>query len=307
MPLPPELIDVFNNRFAQEQKNANYRPLIIENGKVKAVFKTLVLESELMPVRYTYHPDRIAGYTAQILLNPHNKATSSASEFKAVNKNISVTSIVDFDRLCRTVHVLNALTLIKDTDFLVLEVSPRHIIDVKYGHGSYFAKILAECGLQTKNIVISLTIYDTYATDIEKLLVGLQNYRNLGYKIALDIGSLFSKDKVLDLIIDLLPDYVAAKPFCRTHGTVDLYAAQYVYATVGLTNGLFSNLHHLKQIQSMLGGKLILQKVVKKSEALMAQEAGIDLVTGSYYQALAEAFSSIKHNKQTVKSYELSE
>jgi EAL domain-containing protein (putative c-di-GMP-specific phosphodiesterase class I) len=272
-----QLVNHFNDRFAQEQ-GFNFRPFILQGNAVSGLFGKNRIESELTAVRHTNSLQTVTGYAAQTMMTHHffsqqqfdtdNLLSSEPSE-----QNLSVDFIINFDRLCRTVHLLNALALIKRShSFLVLEVDPRHIIGVKHAHGAYFEEIIIESGLQTKNIVISMTTSGIYEAHHEQLLKGLKNYRDCGYKIALNIGYLFSADRVLDLINKASPDYITVN------------APNQSYATLDLNVTLFPLLNRLKELVNSVGGKSIMQGIDLADQALIAKKVGFDLVQGSYYQ-----------------------
>jgi hypothetical protein len=109
-------------------------------------------------------PIVIVGHTAQIAVAPNKTRHLYASEIETLLANNSVPatefeSIINFDRLSRTVHMLNYLTLAHLQNVLFLVVDPRHILGIKQDHGAYFVDMIAQCGLETKNIVIVLTVY----------------------------------------------------------------------------------------------------------------------------------------------------
>jgi hypothetical protein len=74
----------------------------------------------------------IVGHTAQITVVPNKTQHLYANEIETLLANNSVPandfeSIINFDRLCRIVHMLNYLTLSYLQGVLFLEVDPRHI------------------------------------------------------------------------------------------------------------------------------------------------------------------------------------
>lgn len=295
--LVQQLVGLFNDKFAQEQKIPNYHPFILEKGKVSILANKTRSDSVIIPLRHSASPQLIGGYITQSLSVPYTPQFNSANlKLETVDNNIPINSISHSDRLCRTAHLLNALPLIRNkNNFLVLDISPRHIFALKNGHGSYFKEIITQCGLQTRNIAISMTLYGNYDAQHEILLLeGLKNYRNLGYKIALNIGYLFSSHNVLDFISRLSPDYLLVN--APTHG----------YSSANLRKNLLSDLQYLQQMQAISGGHVIMRAVEKNDQALIAQDAGFDLVEGDYYQTFEELPSpsfTAEYHRQSVKNY----
>lgn len=297
--LVQQLMGLFNDKFAREQKIPNYQPFILEKGKVSILSNKTRLDSVIIPLRYAANPQLIDGYITQSLSMPYTPQINNANlKLEAVDNSIPTNSISHSDRLSRTAHLLNGLPFINKNrnNFLVLEISPRHIFALKNGHGSYFKEIITQCGLQTRNIVISMTLYGNYDSQHEILLLeGLKNYRNLGYKIALNIGYLFSSHNVLDFISRLSPDYLLVN------------APTYGYSSANLRKNLLSDLQYLKQMQAISAGKVIMRAIEKNDQALIAQDAGFDLVEGDYYKNFEElpspSFAAEYHRPPAVKNY----
>ncbi len=188
MPLQ-QLVEYFNDRLEQ-QHNTGYRPFIIENDKVAALFGPMRIGSELIPVRELNHQAQTLGYAAQIRLSTCPALTLQNSELDHLIASQTphannTDSIISFDRLTRTVHMLNYLPESHLNGLLFLDVDPRHILGVKTDHGAYFEEIIGRCGLETSNIAISLNINGLYSRFYQSLLKGLSNYQRRGYKIAI--------------------------------------------------------------------------------------------------------------------------
>ena len=118
-------------------------------------------------------------------------------------------SIINFDRLSRTLHMLNYLVLAHLQGVLFLEVDPRHILGIKLDHGAYFEDVIRQCGLETKNVAIVLAVNSQYAPYHKELVNGLSNYRHRGYQIALKLDYLSQKTEASDLIRKVSPNYVS--------------------------------------------------------------------------------------------------
>jgi EAL domain-containing protein (putative c-di-GMP-specific phosphodiesterase class I) len=287
-----QLVKIFNDKCSQDQKTPNYHPFVLENGKVSVLFNKNRIDSVVTPVHYTATPLLTAGYITQTLSSPYTPQLHHAAIAKIIPSN----AISLFDRLCRTTHLLNSLSFVNDKNaFLVLEISPRHIFALKQGHGVYFAEVIRQVGLQTSNIVVSMSLYGVYDAHHENLLLeGLKNYRALGYKIAINTGYLFSSNNLLDFVSRVSPNYLLVN--APTHG----------YSSTESRNSLLSELYYLKQTLARTGGKLIMREIEQKSQVLLAQDAGFELVEGKYYQSFDEfpAPSLAEYSKNTVKNYE---
>jgi hypothetical protein len=164
-----------------------------------------------------------------------NLALNSADTY------IHFESVINFDRLARTVHMLNYLPLAQSNKVLFLEVDPRHILGIKKDHGAYFETVIEQCGLTTQNTVIVLAITNNYVKYNDALIRGLSNYRQRGYQIALRFDHLISDKHAAELIFKLTPDFVS------------LSARQ--IETANGSNAL-TKLHLLKRIISTTSSKM---------------------------------------------------
>jgi len=157
MPLQ-HLVEYFNDRLGREHRSS-FRPFILEEGKVNGLFGPIRIDSFFAPLRQTLKPTVMVGHKAQITVAPNKTQHLYANEIETLLANNSVSaadfeSIINFDRLSRTVHMLNYLTLAHLQGILFLEVDPRHILGIKQDHGAYFEEVIAKCGMKTKNVVI---------------------------------------------------------------------------------------------------------------------------------------------------------
>jgi EAL domain-containing protein (putative c-di-GMP-specific phosphodiesterase class I) len=289
-----QIVNHFNDRFAQEQ-GFNFCPFILQAGAVSGLFGKKRLNSVLTPLRSIKNPHLILGHTAKIVTTTnffHQQQTVDIENLLSGEPglhSVSLNSIINFDRLCRTVHLLNFMNLSHTDSLLFLEVDPRHIIGIKHNHGAYFEEIIIECGLQTKNVVISLAASGIQQTHHDLLLRGLNNYRECGYKVALNVGHLISAEPVLNLIKALAPDYVSVSAPYRT-------AAR-------LNPSLSSALQNLTRLVCSLEGQTILQEINQAEQALVAAQVGIDLVQGKVYEKTPDIAFDVEQITQEFDSY----
>jgi len=276
MPLQ-DLVEYFNDRLGREHRSS-FRPFILEEGKVSGLFGPIRIDSFFAPLRQALKPTLIVGHRAQITVAPNKTQHLYANEIETLLANNSVPatefeSIINFDRLSRTVHMLNYLTLSHLQGVLFLEVDPRHILGIKQDHGAYFQEVIAQCGLETKNIVIILAVNSQYARYYQELINGLENYRRRGYQISLNFDCFAQESEAFDLIAKISPNYVSLSARNMEDQVHD--------------DTLLEKLQQLKTRVASAGGQSILLQIDEKKSDLLARNTGFDLVEGGYYRAIA--------------------
>jgi hypothetical protein len=272
MPLQ-HLVEYFNDRFAQEHRSS-FRPFILENGNVNGLFGPIRISSLFAPLRQTLKPAVIVGHTAQIKVDTYEAPYLHSNEIENLlangySESVNFESIINFDRLCRTVHMLNYLPLSTLDSVLFLEVDPRHILGVKQDHGAYFEEVIVRCGLETRYIVIVMAVNSQYARYYQELLNGLANYRQRGYQIALRFDFLIQESQAFHLIEKLSPNFVSL-------------SARYLDQIPDNTK--LAKLHDLKKLVVSIGGQSVLQQIDRKKSELLARNTGFDWVHGDYYE-----------------------
>ncbi len=275
MPLQ-HLVEYFNDRFGQEHHSV-FRPFILKDGKVSGLFGPVRINSIFSPIRETSNPTILAGHTAQIEVSTYGTQQfyENEIEYLLVNNEQQPTgleSIINFDRLSRTVHMLNYLTLLPEQGTLFLEVDPLHILGIKKDHGVYFEEVIAQCGLKTGNVAIVLAVYSQYAHYYQQLLNGLDNYRQQGYQIALKFNELDEDAVAIDLITKIVPNYTLLSAKHLDHRN---------------ESAVLDKFSELTAVTSAVKGQSILQQVDQKKTDSLARKAKFDFVEGSYYRAIA--------------------
>lgn len=268
MPLQ-NLVDYFNDRFEFEHR-ASFRPFILENGVVSGLFGPIKIDSQFNVLRKTAKPTVVYGQAAQISVSTRKIQYLYPNEIENLLLNppdgsANFESFINFDRLARTVHMLNYLT---QKGLLLLEVDPRHILSVKRDHGAYFQDVIYRCGLETDTIAIMVSVHYRYAPYYQELFNGLQNYRQRGYRIGLKFEHLHPDNKELELITTIEPDYVSISA-SDSKDAADLPVIK------SLLRGVAAS-----------GGISILQQVDNIRSACIAGEADFDWVEGGYYSAI---------------------
>jgi EAL domain-containing protein (putative c-di-GMP-specific phosphodiesterase class I) len=274
MPLQ-QLVEYFNDRFEQEHRSS-FRPLILHAGKVNGIFGPIRVGSTFTSVRLLANPSKIVGHTVACSVATQDPFAMQRSEIEnslasADEPRSDADTIINLDRLSRTVHMLNYLPVVNYDGVLFLEVDPRHILGVQRDHGAYFAEVIERCGLATRNVAITITVNSLYAPHQDRLLAGLNNYRSRGYRIALNTGNLHSVTSVWDLVKRIEPDYI------RVH------ASQQYVAECILPKALSS----LKELLDTAGAQTIL-KIERGEQAIIGQLARFDLIEGGNFDVYSE-------------------
>jgi EAL domain-containing protein (putative c-di-GMP-specific phosphodiesterase class I) len=273
MPLH-NLIEYFNDRFGQEHRSS-FRPFIIEEGTISALFGPIGIGSAFSPIRQALKPAEIVGHAAKLKVSTHDVQHLYSDEIENLltnqqpHQSSDFESIINFDRLSRTVHMLNYLPLTHLQGALFVEVDQRHILGVKQDHGAYFEEVIGQCGLETRNVVIIMAVNSHYARHYQELVAGLDNYRRRGYQIALKFDYVAQESQSFDLITKLSPNYVSLS--ARNLDQVR-------------DNAMFEKLRELRAQVTSAGGQSILQQIDQKKSELLARNTGFDLVQGSYYE-----------------------
>ena len=275
-----QLVQHFNEHFKFEH-HADFHPFLLEKGLVSGIFGPIRISSVFAPVWQTNNYEQLIGHITQLSVMPydHEFVSEQCTEIDTLLTNVitqptDFQSIINLDRLRRTVHMLNYLAYAGNGGVLFLDVDPRHILGVQQDHGAYFEEFINQCGLTTKNVVISLAVNNFYVLHHAQLVEGLSNYRQRGYQIALNIGSLYATDGLRELIDKLAPDYLR----------INAPAGE---ATRELSTIWQSAIKTLVKSQKLNGGQTILQQVEHKKQADITAIANPELVQGSYYDRLA--------------------
>jgi len=268
MPLQ-HLVASFNERFISEN-NLEKPPLDYDSQRVHGRFGNLTFTSELKPVRLHADPELIIGRdTAPLVFTPANSVDTTRLLYGEEMPNI-----VSLDRLSRTVHMLNYLTLNEDDSSLFLHVHPHHVLTVKKDHGAYFEEIIRRCGLPLRRVVISLTISVVYESQLPLLLERLRNYRERGYSTAVKFDELVKPEFVerfrSQFLHRLAPDYMR-------FNAGFFHRAYQDHGGQRRRNSLIQTIRHV-DTQVLIGG------VSTDSEAEITGVINPDFVQGSWYE-----------------------
>lgn len=245
----PAFIEFANNAFEQA-RYFSYRPFVFDNGRVSALFGPtrsgpLRVGSVFVPIKAQGKPDSVVAYACRCTVAAYDRdfQDSQPADIGELLDNmaqpIEFKALINLDRLCRTVHVLNYWTLATDKP-LLLTVDPRHVLAMDQDHGAYLAALLAEMDLGKRQIIVSMSMADPALAHYEALLAGLANYRQRGFLIAMDIACLGAFSQVQKLIARLVPDYLCV---CQS----------------GPANGFAVQLRQLQWLLAATGGKVLVR------------------------------------------------
>lgn len=264
------LVALFNERFRREH-SAEQPPLRLVRGKVEGRLGELRLASVLKPIRLAESPLIVQGQEAVLRTYVEGSSPYAARD---VFGEASGASVVNLDRLCRTVHMLNYLPHAARSGFLFVEVNPRHVLSIKRDHGAYFEEVLGRCGLTTKQVVISVPFEHLGNSYQLALTQGLNNYRSRGYQLAVKLSQTHAEQikQSMLLITRLSPDFVKLqKSFLTDRGGQAVSALQQE-----LTRKLVS-------ITRVAGGLAIQGGIETEQDLAVAKSVNAHLLEGDYF------------------------
>ncbi|MBI2311170.1 MAG: EAL domain-containing protein [Betaproteobacteria bacterium] len=167
-------------------------------------------------------------------------------------------TLVQLDRVCRTLHVLNFIRRTPSGFRLFVTVQPRLLLAVGLGYGRAFQTILEQLGVATSRVVIELPEDPNLDWDILKLAVA--NYRSCGYAVALSHAP-GSHDRFAGLK-GLYPDILKVDP--RDLGGAD-------------------SLKGVVDVAHRHGAQALVHRIESPQVAGRATRAGADFVQGNYF------------------------
>ncbi len=283
MPLQ-QLVEYFNDRLELEHHNG-FRPFLLQDDAAFGLFGPICLGTVLSPLRETLRSVNVVGRIAQLSVTTSPLQILPSRELENLlafppDPGSNADSIINFDRLSRTVHMLNYLPQSHLDEVLFLDVDPRHILGVKEDHGAYFEEIIVKCGLQTPNVVIALSVNGAYMRFQPSLLKGLENYQRRGYRLALKLDAQVLDKSAHDFITHAAPDFVGL-------------SAQHIDQI--RDNQLLSKIQQTISLTASIEARSILLNIDDKKNAALARQFGFDLVQGDFYEQVITS-ANIKAN-----------
>lgn len=248
--------------------NDDYK-LEVLGDEVRANFVGLQLSSVFQPI-VDVTRNAPLGYEALLRASDHKgKAIAPPAAFHLAE---AAERLVKFDRLCRTLHTLNFLNMGKGSGLLFLNVHPELLVAVNV-HGRVFEQVLHQHHVSTHAVVIE--IYEGAVSDEKLLAEAIANYRERGYKIAIDD---FGKEHSnLERLWTLAPEYV------KLDGGI-IQQAEF-------NPRLQRILPKLVEIIRELDAEVIVEGVETRAQLELARHAGMHLVQGYLLGRPASAMS----------------
>lgn len=171
-----------------------------QDGQIVGRFMACNLSSVFQPV---VRLGDGAPFGHEAFVRSFDDAGSDLSPWNLFAHAASDESLVELDRLCRTLHVLNYFGRAEPAGSLFLNVHGRLMLAVGDDHGSAFGRVLSALHIQRRAIVIESP--SAMADDLSMLAYVMLNYRYNGYRIAVNLPG----PALLDALFDQLrPDFV---------------------------------------------------------------------------------------------------
>jgi len=169
-------------------------------GEFNSTFLGVRLNSAFQPI-YDIKAGDLFGHEA--LLRPSLGGELSSTPEFAFTYAEQAGKLIQFDRVSRTLHVLNFRQIYAENGLLFLNVHPKLLISVN-AHGKVFEKILHAHSVPTDRVVIE--IQESLIEQDKQLAEAILNYQEKGYRIAIDrFGSSHSH---IDRLWKFSPDFV---------------------------------------------------------------------------------------------------
>ena len=159
---------------------ADYSLAEQSTGEFNSTFIGVQLNSAFQPI-YDSEAGDLYGHEA--ILRPSLGGELASTPDFAFTYAEQTGKLVQFDRVSRTLHVLNFRQIYADNGLLFLKVHPKLLTSVNH-HGKVFEFILHSNSLPTNRVVIEIQ-EDQVAQD-RQLAEAIDNYRDRGYRIAID-------------------------------------------------------------------------------------------------------------------------
>lgn len=171
--------------------------------------------------------------------------------------------LVQFDRVSRTLHVLNFRQIYAENGLLFLNVHPKLLTTVN-GHGKIFERILHANSVPTNRVVIEIN--EGLVEHDKQLTEAIDNYRDRGYKIAIDHfgGRASHLDRLWKYQLDFIKFDVSLIQQAESN------------------HRLSKVLHHLIRAAHDVGARPVVQGIESQSQLDIAIESGATLLQGFF-------------------------
>ena len=238
----------------------DYGLLEQSSGEFNSTFLGVRLNSAFQPI-YDIQHGELFGHEA--LLRPSLGGELASTPEFAFTYAEQAGKLVPFDRVSRTLHVLNFRQIYAENGLLFLNVHPKLLIAVN-AHGKVFERILHSNSVPTERVVIE--IQEGLIEQEKQLTEAIDNYRDRGYRIAIDrFGSTQSH---IDRLWKFAPDFVK----------LDLQLIQKAVQNIRIRK-ILPGL--IKMIQD-LGAQAVITGIETQAQLDIAIESGATLVQGYF-------------------------
>jgi len=169
-------------------------------GEFNSTFLGVQLNTAFQPI-YDIAAGDLIGHEA--LLRPSLGGELTSTPEFAFTYAEQTGKLVQFDRVARTLHVLNFKQIYAEDGLLFLNVHPKLLVSVNT-HGKVFERILHANSVPTHRVVIE--IKESEIEQDKQLSEAIDNYRDRAYRIAID--GFGGKKSHIDRLWKLSPDFV---------------------------------------------------------------------------------------------------
>ena len=215
---------------------------------------------------------RVIGEEGLLRASIRRKAMAPEEVFKSATRG---ECLVAFDRLCRSLHLMNYLAGPRRGQTLFLNVHPELLIAVEKQHGEAFERILQDQGLKPADVVLEILESAIPGAQEDDLTRAVQNYRQRGYRIAIDDYG--QKNANLSRLLSLSPEIVKLDK-------VLIHAAAAEPKARRLLGQLVEMLHGT-------GSQVVIEGIETAEQRAIATESGADFLQG-YFLAEPRYFNS---------------
>lgn len=238
-----------------------------EQDEVLSRFIGLRLRSEFQPIFDTRTSEGLLGYEALLRPSTGIEAVTPSLAFSVADNE---GRLVKLDRVARTLHMLNYLTLPEKRSMLFLNVHSKLLVSVTT-HGKVFEQVLHRHSVPTREVVIE--IKENEVVSDSALLDAVDNYRDRGYQIAID--DFGSKHSNVDRLWKLSPHFVK----------LDVSVIKQAQTDSKLRRALPS----LIELIHALGAQTIIEGIENEIQLDIAIDSGAKLLQGYYLARPASA------------------
>lgn len=230
------------------------------SGEFNSTFLGVRLNSAFQPI-YSIKAGELFGHEAFIRPSLGGELASTP-EF-AFTYAEQAGKLVPFDRVSRTLHVLNFKQIYAENDLIFLNVHPKLLISVN-AHGKVFERILHSHAVPTERVVIE--IQESLIEQDRQLIDAILNYQDKGYRIAIDrFGNTQSH---INRLWDLAVDFVK----------LDLKLIQRSEQDVRVRRALPALIKLIKEV----GAEAVVTGIETQIQLDIAIESSADLVQGFF-------------------------